>query len=174
MYNNEIYDALEDTYNDGYNQAMLDMDDSYIDEDMEYDEAYEDVDMFDDNYFEAMEGPAREYRHKQNEGKSREQIRKERRDALPNVDGHRDRVLYDRKASDLGHSYRRQNNYHPEGHSKFGTNKSERDNMLRYNRGHDIGKRSSSDKISDSIRNRKNQEFSKQLFQGLNLDSIKI
>lgn len=36
----------------------------------------EDVDIFNENYFEAMEGPARDYRHKQNKGKSPEQIQK--------------------------------------------------------------------------------------------------
>jgi len=46
----------------------------------DYDDAYEDVDMFDENYFEAMEGPARDYRHTQNAGKKRKQIRAERED----------------------------------------------------------------------------------------------
>jgi hypothetical protein len=42
MYNDEIFDALEDAYNDGYNQAILDTyDDSYIDEEDMYDEATE-------------------------------------------------------------------------------------------------------------------------------------
>ena len=38
----------------------------------------EDVDMLDEDYFEAMEGPARDYRRKNNKGKDRMQIRAER------------------------------------------------------------------------------------------------
>ena len=55
-------------------------DDDIVEEDVdyeydEYDDAYEDVDVFDENYFEAMEGPARDYRHKQRLLKSPDQIR---------------------------------------------------------------------------------------------------
>ena len=70
MYDEELDMALEDAYDDGYVQALMDMG---VDPD---NIAEEDVDMFDDNYFdEAMEGPAREYRHRMNEGKSQEDIR---------------------------------------------------------------------------------------------------
>lgn len=73
MYDEELDMALEDAYDDGYVQALLDMD-ADID-----DIAEEDVDIFDDNYFdEAMEGPAREYRRKMNAGKTPEQINDER------------------------------------------------------------------------------------------------
>ena len=44
----------------------------------DYDDAYEDVDVFDEDYFEAMEGPARDYRHKQRSLKSPDQIREDR------------------------------------------------------------------------------------------------
>jgi hypothetical protein len=51
MYDEELDMALEDAYDDGYIQALIDMG---VDPD---DIAEEDVDMFDDNYFdEAMEG----------------------------------------------------------------------------------------------------------------------
>ena len=57
-------------------------DDDIVEEDVDtynsYDDAYEDVDVFDENYFEAMEGPARDYRREQNADKKPRQIRKER------------------------------------------------------------------------------------------------
>ena len=73
MYDEELDMTLEDAYDDGYVQALLDMG---VNPD---DIAEEDVDIFDDNYFdEAMEGPAREYRKKMNAGKTPEQLHKER------------------------------------------------------------------------------------------------
>ena len=73
MYNDELNEALESTYDDGYVQALIDMG---IDPD---EIAAEDVDMNDD-YDEAMEGPAREYRHRNNIGKSQTYISGERFD----------------------------------------------------------------------------------------------
>ena len=107
MYNDELNEALESTYDDGYVQALIDMDvdpdelanesayDADLDEALEstYNDGYvqalidmgvdpdeiaeEDVDMNDD-YDEAMEGPAREYRHRANAGRSSNDIRNER------------------------------------------------------------------------------------------------
>ena len=74
MYEDEELDTvLEDAYDDGYYQALLDMD--------TYDDMVEeDVDMYDDyDYDEAMEGPAREYRRKMNAGKTPEEIHEERK-----------------------------------------------------------------------------------------------
>ena len=61
-------------------------DDDIVEEDVDYeyddyDDAYEDVDMFDENYFEAMEGPARDYRREHNKGKTQIQLQNEREQA---------------------------------------------------------------------------------------------
>ena len=96
MYNDELNEALESTYDDGYVQALIDMG---VDPD---EIAEEDVDMNDD-YDEAMEGPAREYRHRANAGRSSNDIRNERaangrKEIDPNTDQRYDAHLaYGRK-----------------------------------------------------------------------------
>jgi hypothetical protein len=73
MYNDELDMILEDAYEDGYYQALADMDYEFDDE------ASEDVDIFDEDCFDdASEGAARDYRKKMNRGKSREEIQDER------------------------------------------------------------------------------------------------
>lgn len=74
MYDDFDY-ALEDAFDEGYYQALIDMG---IDPDDITDIAEEDVDMFDDDYFEGVEGAARDYRRAQNAGKTRDQIQVER------------------------------------------------------------------------------------------------
>ena len=87
---NDIFDY------DFFEDATEDVD-AYDD----YDDAYEDVDMFDENYFEAMEGPARDYRHEQNKGKSRDQVRVEReRNYLKQTHGRGNSWLSERTIQD--------------------------------------------------------------------------
>ena len=68
---------MNDIFNANYFDDAIEDVDMYDDD---YDDVYEDVDVFDENYFEAMEGPARDYRREQNADKKPRQIRKERAD----------------------------------------------------------------------------------------------
>ena len=104
MYDDELDMTLESAYDDGYVQALLDMD-ADID-----DIAEEDVDMFDDNYFdEAMEGPAAAYRKKMNAGKTKEEIQEMRN--------------RNRGSADLDPRYSDGDHVYPSGQRHFNSNK---------------------------------------------------